>query len=63
MLVFAGIAFLKASSPVLGSLVSGEKRTAFAGETDHDAQPGKGNEDVSCTKITNMEIAAPNFFI
>lgn len=38
MFVLAGIALLNASSPVLGTLVSGEYSTAFAVEANHGLQ-------------------------
>lgn len=45
MFVFAGIALLSASSPVLGTLVSGEKSTAFAGDIRLWSKLAKGNGD------------------
>lgn len=64
MFVFAGIALLKASSPVLGTLVSGEKRTAFAGDdTGKTSQPTKGSgEDIwTNTRITAIRLS--NLFL
>ena len=47
MFVFAGIALLKATSPVLGTLVSGEYRAALAGDiVDQESKPTKGSEKV-----------------
>ena len=46
MFVFAGIALLRASSPVLGILVSGEYRIAIAGDIDQKSKPTKGTGKV-----------------
>lgn len=47
MFVFAGMAFLKANSPVLGTFVSGEYSTALAGGRNEGSHPNKGTGDVS----------------
>ena len=51
MFVFSGIAFLKASSPVLGILVYGEQSTTFAGGEDQNSQPIKHSGEEIWTKM------------
>lgn len=47
MFVLAGIALLRANSPVLGIFVSGEYNTASAEEINEESWPLKGSGVVS----------------
>lgn len=62
MFVFAGIALLRASSPVLGTFVSGEYRTACAGVADRDSHPNIGTGEAIWTKTRTEAIRPSSFF-
>ena len=62
MFVFAGIALLSANSPVLGTLVSGEYRTASAGGADQESQPRNESGDENCTSIMITAISLSSLF-
>lgn len=61
MLELAGIALRKASSPVLGTLVSGEYRTALAGgKSDKQSDSGRGAKMLA--KIATIAPACARVF-
>lgn len=60
MLAFAGMAFLRATSPVLGTFVSGEYRTAFATGGDESINGGRRIVEAIMTGIMTLFI---NWFV
>lgn len=62
MFVLAGIALLRANSPVLGIFVSGEYNTASAEEINEESWPLKGSGVVSWRKRMMAAMALSNHF-